>query len=151
MHRSLFSFGPTRLALGALVAAALTVPALGCGPISRSSASFASLMSLSASFRSSSRSSGGGPNRLAIYRDDVRAATVAAVGSGAAAGDLLRRIGSVAERNGVSDWEASEDTYRAGEGLRLAGLGARAAEVFAKDLTGDDGRARDVLLEAFRS
>jgi hypothetical protein len=82
----------------------------------------------------------------------VRAATVAAVVSGAAASDLLRRIGSAAERNGVSDWEALDDTYRAvGEGLRLAGLDERAAGVFARELTGDEGRARDALLEAFRS
>jgi hypothetical protein len=151
MHRSAFWLGPVRSALVALAAFALVLPALGCGPMSRASASFGSLMSLSASFKSSARSSGGGGNRLAIYRDDVRAATVAAVDSGAGADDLLRRIGSVAERNGVSDWEASDDTYRAvGEGLRLAGLDARAAETFAKELAGD-GRARDVLLEAFRS
>jgi hypothetical protein len=150
MHPSASSVR-VRLVLGAF-AALLAVPMSGCGPLSRSSASFASLMSLSASFHSSVRSSGGGSRRLAIYREDVRAATVASVGDGVGPGELLRRLGSVAERHGISDWEASDDTFRGvGEGLRLAGLDAQAAAVFARDLTGDGDHACDVILEAFRS
>jgi hypothetical protein len=152
VRRAVSSYAVMRAGLCLLVGSLLALPVVGCGPVSRSSASFASLMSLSASFRSSSRSSGGGPRRLAVYRDDVRAATLAAVGSGAPGSDLLRRIGSVAERHGVTDWEAVPDTYRAvGEGLRLAGLEPSAAEAFAKDLVGDDAGALERLLEGYHS
>lgn len=58
------------------------------------------------------------------YRDDVRVAsrTFAAAGGDTAA--FVRQIGLIAERHGITDWEADRATWVAlGEGFRQAGLG----------------------------
>lgn len=57
------------------------------------------------------------------YRDDVRVAgrSFAATSGGAEA--FVREIGEIAERHGITDWEADRATWLAlGEGFRQGGL-----------------------------
>jgi len=78
------------------------------------------------SSKSSSASSGGSEtdpkDAKRTYMSDVSTYTSsAAKGDDAAA--YLRELGSIAERNGITDWERDTDTYNAiGTGLRRAGI-----------------------------
>jgi hypothetical protein len=123
----------------------------GCQALSDSSRSLASALSVSASLKSSSAIFGGGGADEA-YRQDVRSATVALTESGASGEDLLRQVGQVAERHGVTDWEAHEATYRAvGEGLRLGGADAPGARAIAREMTGNDAPAYRAVIEGYGS
>ncbi len=67
-----------------------------------------------------SSSASGSPEET--YEEDVRDFTTAHVQSGGTADGLIREIGKLAEKHGITDWERSEATYRAvGAGLAEAG------------------------------
>jgi hypothetical protein len=63
---------------------------------------------------------------------------------------FARGVGSLAQRNGINDWEKDEKTCRAiGEGLRDAGIGATAAQSFVGKLVPADSKAAAWMREGF--
>ena len=103
---------------GSVATPALLVVALlvttGCS-LSASSESFGASSDSSNSSASSSRSSGG---RKSAYRDDVRSYTAAYVKSGGSLEAFEKKLGEVARRHGVTNWEDDRTTYVGiGEGL----------------------------------
>ena len=98
--------------------------AAGCGSISASSES----ISKSISSPSTSLSASSSPEDS--YKHEVRDFTAAHVQQGGTADVLLREVGKIAQRHGVSNWENSEATYRA-IGAGLAKVEKNQAEVDA--------------------
>ena len=100
-----------RLTLGALL---LTL--LGACSFSDSSESISTsfnnaLESISNSFNAmSNSSSGGGESASALYLEDVRAYTEVFAVQGGSAQDFSRGLSDVAERHGITDWEAEPAT-----------------------------------------
>jgi hypothetical protein len=65
----------------------------------------------------------------------VRDYTAAHVKSGGTTADLRTEIGKLAEKHGISDWEANESTYRGiGEGLGKAGYRQVEVDAFKKNM-----------------
>ena len=127
---------------------ALALTAVGCDTLSRSSASYVSLSSASASLESSS---GLWANADDAYARDIAALTGADVGTGSSDTGFLRDVGRVASEYGVSDWESHRVTYVAiGAGLRMSGLDEDEARAFAERLF-TDPTARSQLLEVYGS
>lgn len=127
---------------------ALALTAAGCDTLSRSSASFVSLSSASASLESSSDL---WANADDAYARDIAALTGAAVDTGSSDTGFLRDVGRVASEHGVSDWEAHRVTYVAiGAGLRMSGLDEDEARAFAERVFADP-TARSQLLEVYGS
>ncbi len=85
---------------------------------------------------SSSSCSKGDDSKLAFERD-VRQLTVAYVVSGGDIGAFQRDLAAAAEAYGMTDWERSDDTYRAiGRGLAEAGVDKARTDAFARALSG---------------
>jgi hypothetical protein len=100
---------------GLLVLALLVTTgcSLSAGPSVRNMSESSSDSSNSSA--SSSRSSGGGKS---AYRDDVRSYTAAHLKSGGSLEAFEKKLGEVARRHGVTDWEDDQTTYIGiGEGL----------------------------------
>ncbi|HME70396.1 MAG TPA: putative lipoprotein, partial [Myxococcota bacterium] len=91
----------------ALALAVLVVAVSACS-FSDSSGSISK--SVSSPFKSSSDSSG---NSQAAYREDVRDYTASYVRSGGDFDAFERKIGSVAAKHGITDWELDNNTYLA--------------------------------------
>ena len=134
------------IGIGLTFLVATAVASSGCRASSRSSRSLASMLSVSASFKSSSAIFGD-DDTSSPYARDVRSTTTAVVEAGADADDLLLQLGRVAELHGVSDWEGQPLTYHAvGAGLRSAGAEPSDARAFAEELTADPHAVQIVLL-----
>jgi hypothetical protein len=72
------------------------------------------------------------------YRDDVRVATRGLAASGADDEALMRELGRIAERHGLTRWEADPGTWRAvGAGLAEAGRSRREVEALVARLGAD--------------
>lgn len=83
------------------------------------------------------------------YQDDVRIATRDLVAAERGEDDLLREIGRVAERHGVSHWEGRSTTWLAlGAGLGEAGLSRPQAQALSRRLAADP-RAEAFVLEGY--
>lgn len=88
--------------------------------------------SISSPFESSSGSSGGGESG---YEADVRDYTVAYVKSSQDVAAFEQGVAAVAMKHGVSNWQASEATYRGiGEGLGKAKVTSTQLEVYKANL-----------------
>jgi hypothetical protein len=132
--------------LSIALAATTSTAALAIGACAPA-ASSASLGSVSSLCGSSMSSAARGETHH-HYSSDVRAATQSAIAAGASEGEVLRSVSRVAERYGISDWEAQSSTYVAiGAGLKAAGE----EESSAVSLAGDNGEALDLMLEGYRS
>lgn len=88
-------------------------------------------MDSSQSSENSSRSSGSSSRsstrsaQKESYREDVRRYTAAHVKSGGAIDTFEKKLGELARRYGVTNWEDDQTTYLGiGEGLGDAGVGA---------------------------
>ncbi len=137
------------LTIALAAATALATPFLvgACATAGASSASLGSASSLSGSSMSSAAA-----EHHHHYSSDVRAAARSAIVAGASEGEVLRSVGRVAERHGISDWEARSATYLAiGEALKQAGQDEASATELAPKLTGNDPQASALLLEGYRS
>jgi hypothetical protein len=107
----------------------MLAPLTGCQLIEASFVSISdsvagSAAAISGSIESISRSSGSPPaaTASAAYQRDVRAWTREFEGAPGSQEDFLRGIGRVAERHGLTDWEAEPGTLVAiGQGLKDAG------------------------------
>ena len=87
----------------------------GCGSFSASSQSSSKIVSSPIASLSKSSSKG------EAYREDVRDYVAAYDKSNGDPKELRYRIGELAAKHGVSDWESDEQTFRGvGEGLRKA-------------------------------
>ncbi len=132
-----------RLVVFAFVAAAPF--ALGCQPLLDSSASSASIWSISASSQSLSASSATTGVAPRFVADVVQLGHVAAQ-QDAAPSELLRALGDLALGHGVADWELLDASYLAlGEGLRQGGLDPTGVAAFARRTFPDDARAQQLV------
>jgi len=88
--------------------------------------------SVSSPFEWSSASSDGGGSS---YQDDVSDYTVAYVKSSNDVAALQDGIAGIASKHGITNWQASEATYRGiGEGLGRAGVTPTQLEVYKSNL-----------------
>ena len=86
---------------------------------------------ISSPFTSSSKSS----SREQAYREDVSDYTAAHLQSGGSIDELRRKIGSLAEKYGITDWENNESTFRAiGAGLAKAGYRQVQVDAFKNNM-----------------
>jgi len=128
----------------------------GCSLSYSISESSDSISTSSDSSKSSSASSGGSKtdpeDAKRTYMGDVSAYTTSAA-RGDDAQVYLRELGSIAQRNGITDWERDTSTYNAiGTGLRRAGI--RQNEVrsvyFIPDLAAKEKNAMVLILESYQ-
>ena len=119
--------------------------AIGCS-FSDSSPSISE--SISSPFASSSASS---PSAEA-YQNDVADYTYAYVISGGQFGTFMKGLGTVAERHGVSDWEADDATYIGiGQGLGKAKFTQTQVDVFAKNVTSGDAKRTKLVQQGYEA
>lgn len=134
-----------RLGLPAIAALPFALAGLllaGCSASSKSSSTILSSPSVSLSRSSSPEDA---------YRSDVRDFTAAHVQSGGTADGLVREIGELAQKHGITDWESHQATFRAvGEGLAKAGYRQVQVDAFKKNLTKTEEQAK-WLQEGFDS
>ena len=119
----------------------------GCMASAESSASMASMSSISASC------SGTIASINPDYQDDVSSATAIAFNSGETGSDeVLRNVGKVAAEYGISDWEKQGVTFYAiGKGVRESGADEKAAKDLASQMAAPNSTAAQLLLEGYRS
>lgn len=128
-----------------ILLAVTTMVGAGCAGAADSSASSASISSLSAS----STAPAAAPH---AYSTDLENTVVLAMHRDTDDNELLRRIGIVAERHGLRDWESVEDTFVAiGEGMRQAGVTSDKAGSIADLVSGGDDMRRQLVLKAYGS
>ena len=86
------------------------------------------------------------------YKSDVSAYTTSAA-KGDDAQAYLRELGSIAERNGITDWERDTATYNAiGTGLRRAGVSRDEVKnvYFIPTLAAKEKNALVLILESYQ-
>ena len=133
-----------RRMLGVLVLLLLTTT-IGC---SFSDSSVSISKSISSPFESSSASS---PSAEA-YENDVADYTYAHVISAGQPDAFMKGLGTVAERHGVTNWEADNSTYIGiGKGLGKAKFTQTQVEVFAKNITGGDAKKIKLVQQGYDS
>ncbi len=117
-----------------LVAALLAWAVAGC------SFSYSSESISGSSDNSSKSSSSSSPSdKESAYRDDVRDYTYAYVESSKDSRVFFQGLAKLAERHGVSDWEADRVTWTGiGEGLAKADVSGATLESYKQSLTGAD-------------
>jgi hypothetical protein len=108
------------------------------------------------SSKSSSASSGGSEtdpkDAKRTFMGDVSAYTTSAA-KGDDAQAYLRELGSIAERNGITDWERDTATYNAiGTGLRRAGIARDDVKsvYFVPALAAKEKNALVLILESYQ-
>jgi hypothetical protein len=108
------------------------------------------------SSKSSSASSGGSEtdpkDAKRTYMSDVSTYTTSAA-KGDDAQAYLREVGSIAERNGITDWERDTATYNAiGTGLRRAGISRDEVKsvYFISALAAKEKNALVLILESYQ-
>jgi hypothetical protein len=140
MNRKLVTF--TLTACGAV----LTPLFFGaCATVGGSSVSLGSISSLSGSSMSAAA-----PVSY-HYTEDVRVAAESAFAAGASESEVLRSVGRIAERHGISDWEAQPATYTAiGKALKVTCEDEQSALELATKLAGNNQSAIELLLQGYR-
>ena len=124
----------------------LLATAAGCS-FSDSSASISK--SISSPFESSSASSPGG---IEAYQSDVADYTYAHVISSNQFDAFWKGVANVAERHGVTNWEAEDATYVGiGQGIRRAKLSETQLEVIAKNLSGGDEKKIKLIEKGYNT
>ena len=94
--------------------------------------------SISKSISSPSVSISKSSNSEDKYAGEVRDFTAAHVRSGGTAADLKTRVGELAEKEGVSDWERDDRTWQAiGAGLAKAGYSKVELDAYVANLAPD--------------
>src|SRR5262245_44726519 len=132
--------------LAVLLLAMVVALSAGC---SLSDSSGSSSDSSAASSDSSSRSSSP-DNKESAYRDDVRDYTEAYVKSGGQFDAFQKRIGELARRYDITNWEDSPATWEGiGAGLKRARASQAQVDAFKQTLAGGDARKMEVLQKAY--
>lgn len=134
----------TRRAQSVVPMLLLLAAVAGCS-FSDSSASISK--SISSPFASSSGSSPGGTE---AYQNDVADYTYAHVISSNQFDTFWKGVANVAERHGITNWEAENATYVGiGQGIRRAKLSEAQLEVIAKNLSGGDAKKIKLIQEGY--
>jgi hypothetical protein len=121
----------------------LCTTAIGC---SFSDSSVSISKSISSPFQSSSASS---PSSEA-YQSDVADYTYAYAISGGQIDTFMKGLGGVAEKHGVTNWEADDATYIGiGQGLGKAKFTQTQVDVFAKNITNGDARKMKLVQQGY--
>jgi len=119
--------------------------AFGCS-FSDSSASISD--SIPGSSKSSSSSSPG--DKETAYRNDIRDYTSAYVRSGGQIDMFWRDVGSIAQKHGITNWEADKSTYFGiGEGLAKAQVNSTELTVYKQNLTGYDSTKMQEIQQGY--
>ena len=122
---------------------ALTLGA--CSFVDSSASSSDSVASSSASSSSSSPQS-----RDAAYRDDVRDYTYAYVISGGDPAAFQAKLATIAEKHGITNWEANKNTYVGiGQGLAKAKVKPDQLEAFKQNLSHGDATKAQAIQRGF--
>jgi hypothetical protein len=122
----------------------LLVAVAGCS-FSDSSTSISK--SISSPFESSSASS---PAGAQAYQTDVADYTYAHVISAGQGDTFMKGLATVAERHGISNWEADDSTYIGiGKGLRKAKFSQIQLDAFAKNVTGGDAKKTKLIQQGY--
>ena len=128
-------------ALALAACGALAAASAGCS-FSYSSASISDSItgsSTSVSDSLGSSSSGGSSDSEEAYREDVRDYTAGAARSGSGMAEFQTGLARVAERHGVTNWEADGATWVGiGEGLGRAGIDPAAVQHWSDALARDE-------------
>ncbi|MEN8181921.1 MAG: putative lipoprotein [Myxococcota bacterium] len=121
--------------LPVLLAAALLVLGGGC------SFSYSSKSLSDSSASSSESSSASSQTQVSRYRQDVADYAQAYVTSGGAEAGFLGGIGALAEKRGISDWEAEPNTWVGiGQGLGRANVNEVQLDVYAQNWSAGDAQ-----------
>jgi len=132
-----------RLLVAALAGVALATS--GCSFVD-SSASISN--SIGSSFASSSSSSPGSSE--SAYRDDVRDYTYNQARSSQDGASILRGLAPIAQKHGISNWEASSTTWIGiGEGLAKAKVSAVQLEEYKSEMAGTDSTKKAQIQQGF--
>ena len=125
--------------------AALAAASLACS-FSYSSESFSdSSESSSDSSRSSSPES-----KESKYRQDITSYTQAYVVSGGAEGTFLNGVSDLAQKRGISNWEADENTWRGiGRGLGKTKIDPVQLAVYEQNWAGNDPHKVGLIRKGF--
>ena len=129
-------------------AAALAAASLACS-FSHSSASFSdSSQSSESSSRSSTSSSP--ESNSSKYRQDVASYTQAYVVSGGAEGAFLHGVSDLAQKRGITNWEADDDTWRGiGRGLGKTKIDQVQLAVYEQNWAGNDPHKVGLIRKGF--
>lgn len=121
------------------------LPAAGCSfSTSSNSASDSSDSSESSSRSSTSK------ERHSRYREDIRAYTAAYVKSGGPFDAFEKKLGDLARRHGVTNWEDDQPTYVGiGEGLGDAGVGEIQLVTYKTRLSRSDPLKMDAIQRGY--
>jgi len=104
--------------------------------------------SIGGSSKSSSSSSPG--DKEAAYQNDIRDYTSAYVRSGGQVDMFWRDVGSIAQKHGITNWEAAKGTYLGiGEGLAKANVNSTELMVYKQNLTGYDATKMQEIQEGY--
>ncbi len=86
------------------------------------------------------------------YRNDIRDYTSAYVKSGGQIDYFWRDVGTIAEKHGISNWEADNTTYVGiGEGLAKANVNSTELSVYKQHLTGFDQKKMQDIQKGYDS
>jgi hypothetical protein len=132
----------------------LIVVGLGASGCSFSASSAASSDSSAGSSESSSRSSRSSSpeSKETAYRDDVRDYTQAYAKSGGQFDAFQKRIGELAMRHDVTNWEDSLVTYEGvGEGLGRAQVSQVQVDAYKQNLGHGDAQKMNAIQEAYNA
>lgn len=140
---------PLRVLSGA-AAASLVLSLAGCSTFSDSLSDSLS-KSVSSPFESSSESSSGtSEERKASYQDDLSKYAEVCSRSNCAGAELTRGVSAIAEKYGVSNWEADGSTFTAiGAGLAKATTPQPQVDLYKGALAPTDTAHADAIQAAF--
>jgi len=124
------------IAAGRAATALLLLVAAGCSSISASSESISKIVSSPSTSLSASSS----PEDS--YKEEVKDFTAAHVQQGGTTDVLLREVGKIAQRHGITNWENSEATFHAiGAGLAKAGKNQTEVDAYKANVTQTSAQA----------
>ena len=146
--------GSSRVVLGVLLGFAV-FGLFGCSISTSFSDSSESSSDSSESFSDSSRSSSESSSpqsKEASYRDDVRDYTAAYVKSGGQIADFDRRLGELAQKRGITNWEDNPATYEGiGRGLAKAGVKGVELDTYVLNLSHGDATKAAAIRKGYAS
>jgi hypothetical protein len=146
--------GSSRVVLGILLGFA-AFGFFGCSISTSFSDSSESSSDSSESFSDSSRSSSESSSpekKEASYRDDVRDYTAAYVKSGGQIADFDRRLGELAQKRGITNWEDNLATYEGiGRGLAKAGVQGVELDTYVTNLAHGDATKAAAIRKGYVS
>lgn len=145
----------TRTAAGIALAGLMMTLVTGCSFSASSESSSESSSDSSRSSSDSSASSSGSSSpesKEKAYRDDVRDYAEAYVKSGGQFDAFQRRLGEIARKHDITNWEDNQATYVGiGEGLGRARVNRAQFEVWQQNLAGADPTRRASMQRGYDS